>query len=88
MSVEELIKYLAGLIERAQFALNAKIYEKGAFKDVLKDFEGSWVEWFLLETESFHGESSQPLQWISLSSKLIMNTTAKARRYTRYAHPV
>jgi len=44
------------LIERAQFAHNKKIYEAGAFKDQL-DWEGSWLEWFLFETESFHGQS-------------------------------
>jgi hypothetical protein len=43
------------LIERAQFAHNKKIYESGAFKDQLT-WEGSWLEWFLFETESFHGE--------------------------------
>jgi chorismate mutase len=33
------------------------MYEKGAFKE-LRDvgFEGTWLEWFLKETESFHGE--------------------------------
>ncbi|ORX40937.1 chorismate mutase [Kockovaella imperatae] len=44
------------LIERAQFARNAKIYEKGAFRDII-DFDGSWVEWFLLETEIFHAKA-------------------------------
>lgn len=43
------------LIERAQFAVNPKIYEPGAFKAEI-GYEGSWVEWFLFETESFHGE--------------------------------
>lgn len=42
------------LIERAQFAYNKKIYEAGAFKDEI-DFDGSWLEWFLYETETFHG---------------------------------
>lgn len=45
------------LIERAQFAHNPKIYERGALKE-LQDvgFQGSWLEWFLAETEAFHGE--------------------------------
>ena len=45
------------LIERAQFAHDPKIYQRGAFKE-LRDlgFEGSWLEWFLKETETFHGE--------------------------------
>lgn len=45
------------LIERAQFAHDPKIYQRAAFKE-LRDlgFEGSWLEWFLKETETFHGE--------------------------------
>lgn len=45
------------LIERAQFAHNPKIYQRGAFRE-LRDLgvEGSWLEWFLKETETFHGE--------------------------------
>ncbi|TXT10339.1 uncharacterized protein COLE_04273 [Cutaneotrichosporon oleaginosum] len=46
--LEDTIIFL--VIERAQFAHNPKIYEKGAFKDEM-DFEGSWLDWFLLETE-------------------------------------
>jgi len=44
------------LIERSQFAHNPKIYEKGAF-EALTDvgFCGSWLQWFLKETGSFHG---------------------------------
>jgi len=46
------------LIERAQFAHNPKAYERGAFQE-LKDigFEGSWLEWFLKETESFQAKA-------------------------------
>lgn len=46
------------LIERAQFASNPRIYQRGGFKE-LKDlgFSGSWLEWFLKEIESFHGNS-------------------------------
>jgi len=46
------------LIERAQFAHNPMIYQKGAFKE-LRDmgFEGSWLEWFLKETETFHARA-------------------------------
>ena len=44
------------LIERAQFAHNPKAYRRGVFQE-LKDigFNGSWLEWFLKETETFHG---------------------------------
>ncbi|ORY31289.1 chorismate mutase [Naematelia encephala] len=44
------------LIERAQFGLNEKIYQAGAFKDEL-DSQGSWLEWFLYEIESFHAKA-------------------------------
>lgn len=44
------------LIERAQFAHNPRIYQKGAFPELEKlDFHGSWLDWFLKETETFHG---------------------------------
>ena len=45
------------LIERAQFAHNPRIYQRGGFKE-LQDlgFQGSWLEWFLKETEIFHGK--------------------------------
>ncbi|TFY74068.1 hypothetical protein EWM64_g9944, partial [Hericium alpestre] len=43
------------LIERAQFAHNPRIYERGAFKELTPD--RSWLEWFLKETESFHAKA-------------------------------
>jgi len=47
-----------GLIERAQFAHNPKIYQKGAFEELSQlDFKGSWLEWFLAETEAFHAKA-------------------------------
>ena len=54
------------LIERAQFAHNPKAYRRGEIQE-LKDigFHGSWLEWFLKETESFHGKP--PLHPFSLS---------------------
>ncbi|EPT05288.1 hypothetical protein FOMPIDRAFT_1045344 [Fomitopsis schrenkii] len=46
------------LIERAQFAHNPKIYRKGEFEELQKiGFKGSWLEWFLKETESFHAKA-------------------------------
>jgi chorismate mutase len=44
------------LIERAQFAHNPRIYIRGSFQE-MRDmgFEGSWLEWFLKEIETFHG---------------------------------
>jgi len=46
------------LIERAQFAHNPTIYQRGAFKELKKlGFEGSWLEWFLKETENFHAKA-------------------------------
>lgn len=45
-----------GLIERAQFAHNPKMYRRGGFTELNESgFQGSWLEWFLRETESFHG---------------------------------
>jgi len=46
------------LIERAQFAHNPKMYVRGAFPE-LKDmgFDGTWLEWFLKETETFHAKA-------------------------------
>ena len=39
-----------------QFLHNPKAYRRGVFQE-LKDigFNGSWLEWFLKETETFHG---------------------------------
>lgn len=46
------------LIERAQFAHNPRIYQRGAYKELEEQgFNGSWLEWFLKEIESFHGTS-------------------------------
>jgi hypothetical protein len=58
------------LIERAQFAHNPKIYERGVFKELEAfQFNGSWLEWFLKETESFHGALS-PLSFLALPESL------------------
>ncbi|KAF8645219.1 hypothetical protein AX16_008046 [Volvariella volvacea WC 439] len=46
------------LIERAQFAHNPRIYQRGAFKELVDlGFTGSWLEWFLKETETFHAKA-------------------------------
>lgn len=45
-----------GLIERAQFSHNAKIYIPGGILELKqRGIEGSWLQWFLEETEKFHG---------------------------------
>ncbi|PWN53473.1 chorismate mutase [Violaceomyces palustris] len=46
------------LIERAQFARNQKMYEPLAFKELeeKEGWKGTWVEWFLKETESSHAK--------------------------------
>ncbi|WRT70794.1 chorismate mutase [Kwoniella shivajii] len=41
------------IFRKAQFAYNKKIYQAGEFKDELQ-YDGSWLEWFLFEIESFH----------------------------------
>lgn len=44
------------LIERAQFAHNPRIYQRSAFKELEElGFSGTWLDWFLKETEVFHG---------------------------------
>ncbi|EJU03044.1 chorismate mutase [Dacryopinax primogenitus] len=46
------------LIERGQFALNPTIYQKGAVAQLKElGFQGSWLEWFLAEIESFHAKA-------------------------------
>ncbi|KAF9483466.1 chorismate mutase [Pholiota conissans] len=46
------------LIERAQFAHNPRMYQRGAFKELIDlGFEGSWLEWFLKEIETFHAKA-------------------------------
>ncbi|KAH7885217.1 chorismate mutase [Phlebopus sp. FC_14] len=46
------------LIERAQFAHNPRMYIRGAFPELKdKGFEGSWLEWFLKEIETFHAKA-------------------------------
>ncbi|EJC98451.1 chorismate mutase [Fomitiporia mediterranea MF3/22] len=48
-----------GLIERAQFAHNPKIYEAGGVPELKErvGFEGSWLDWFLAEIEGFHAKA-------------------------------
>jgi chorismate mutase len=71
------------LIERAQFAHNPRIYQRGAFKELTDlGFCASWLEWFLKETESFHGESLVPIPNNSREG-FDFHDIAKARRYTR-----
>ncbi len=42
-----------GLIERAQFAHNPIIYKQSGFPELEEaGFCGSWLEWFLRETEA------------------------------------
>ncbi|TFK64636.1 chorismate mutase [Pluteus cervinus] len=46
------------LIERAQFAHNPRIYQRSAFKQLADlGFHGTWLEWFLKETETFHAKA-------------------------------
>lgn len=56
MRVEDTIIF--ALIERAQFAHNPRLYDRGGFADVLHDdkFHGSWLEWMLRETEAMHAK--------------------------------
>jgi chorismate mutase len=68
------------LIERAQFAQNPRIYQRGAIPELTAlGFQGSWLEWFLKEIETFHGTCFQA-SWSSIFTEPLQ---AKARRYTR-----
>ncbi len=69
------------LIERAQFAHNPKAYRRGEMKE-LKDigFTGSWLEWFLKETESFHGELRSLSLERSRSGRVLIGARALDRR--------
>ena len=45
------------LIERAQFTHSPRIYQKGSFTELADiGFSGTWLDWFLKETEIFHGK--------------------------------
>ncbi|PKI82917.1 Aro7p [Malassezia vespertilionis] len=52
------------LIERAQFAYNARMYENGAFPDLQQKerWSGSWLAWLLKETECSHAKLGR---WIA-----------------------
>lgn len=58
------------LIERAQFAHNQKIYEKGGVKELAQNagYDGSWLEWFLKETESMHGQCAATVVTVHVGS--------------------
>ena len=44
------------------------MYEKGAFKELVgQDFDGAWLEWFLKETETFHG------LWVSIMKQNVLS---------------
>jgi len=46
------------LIERAQFTHSPRIYQKGSFKELADiGFSGTWLDWFLKETEIFHAKA-------------------------------
>jgi hypothetical protein len=52
------------LIERAQFKQNLGVYDPNAF-DFGPEFQGSFLDYLLLETESLH---SKVRRWFSLSN--------------------
>ncbi|KIK99864.1 hypothetical protein PAXRUDRAFT_822316 [Paxillus rubicundulus Ve08.2h10] len=46
------------LIERAQFAHNPRMYIRSAFPELqAKGFQGTWLDWFLKEIETFHAKA-------------------------------
>ena len=49
-----------GLVERARFANSPEIYQKGGLEELRGlGFEGSWLDWLLVEIEAFHGTSAK-----------------------------
>jgi len=46
------------LIERAQFTHSPRMYQKGVFEELTDiGFTGTWLDWFLKETEIFHAKA-------------------------------
>ena len=49
-----------GLVEHARFANSPEIYQKGGLEELRGlEFEGSWLDWLLVEIEAFHGTSAK-----------------------------
>ena len=68
------------LIERAQFAHNPKIYERGGIGELrTAGFDGSWLEWFLKETESFHGTFWHSMPMLLLGLNACLRFTSQRR---------
>ncbi|CAE6507841.1 unnamed protein product [Rhizoctonia solani] len=79
------------LIERAQFALNPRIYERNCF-DELKEmnWKGSWLEWFLKETETFHAKArryTSPDEYPFTSESELPTPVLPALKYPEILHP-
>ncbi|KAL5519796.1 hypothetical protein ACEPAG_1456 [Sanghuangporus baumii] len=80
-----------GLIERAQFAHNPRMYEAGGVKE-LKDigFEGSWLDWFLKETESFHAKArryTSPDEYPFTPANELPQPLLHPLKYPKLLHP-
>ncbi|CAE6456936.1 unnamed protein product [Rhizoctonia solani] len=79
------------LIERAQFALNPRIYERNCFDELKEmDWKGSWLEWFLKETETFHAKArryTSPDEYPFTSESDLPAPVLPPLKYPQILHP-
>ncbi|CAE6458639.1 unnamed protein product [Rhizoctonia solani] len=79
------------LIERAQFALNPRIYERNCFDELKEmDWKGSWLEWFLKETETFHAKArryTSPDEYPFTSESDLPTPVLPPLKYPQILHP-
>jgi len=79
------------LIERAQFAHNPRIYEPKAFPELTQlGFEGSWLDWFLTETEVFHAKArryTSPDEYPFTAAGKSTQPLIPAQDFERLLHP-
>ncbi|EKM51847.1 uncharacterized protein PHACADRAFT_262224 [Phanerochaete carnosa HHB-10118-sp] len=79
------------LIERAQFAHNPKAYQRGALAELkATGFEGSWLDWFLQETETFQAKArryTSPDEYPFTPLAELPAPVLKSTPYPRVLHP-
>lgn len=79
------------LIERAQFAWNPKLYQPGAIPELEKaGHRGSWLDWFLKETESMHAKVRRyesPDEYSFTPKELLSEPILPPLNYPSLLHP-
>ncbi|KAK9896438.1 chorismate mutase [Cystobasidium minutum MCA 4210] len=79
------------LIERAQFAWNPKLYQPGAIPELASSgHQGSWLDWFLRETESMHAKVRRyesPDEYSFTPKELLSKPILPPLNYPRLLHP-